>query len=451
MPATTDSVSAAVTSPSAVAGVANDTTLNNPTAAELATAKSALAAVYRTTGTPQKIAAVAATAATRTVTATFKTISSTGSATTVGTMSWNLTLGYHYDLTATFPLIVIDKNKAATLWDGKSTIPTGSTLYVADINGYYKNRLKTYFLSADSTASSTIATVFVTPANDPTAKTYTTAFEAVTNDNNTPVAMWSVTGVNGTTYDYRDSYQSIQAQDSSGTTRTYYLVAADADKLVGTIGNATQIVTLHYSLYTSNATVSVAGSGTYTGKAITQADLVQALTGTGALDTSGLTLSDFQFLNQVTGATALPQNAGTYVVGLTDAGKAKLTAANPTVGITYTDGTYVIKQAEASIVVNSLTVPYDGAKHSVTATVTGTVNGETLNYTLQNAQATSVGSTTVTVNYDPQDTVNANYKITTTPGTLTIEQTCGMRSGCRTSWSLTRTSVKLIRLATRQP
>ncbi|EQM55499.1 hypothetical protein N692_00100 [Lactiplantibacillus plantarum EGD-AQ4] len=335
------------------------TTLTDPTSAAIAATKAKLAATYDSTETPQKFAAVAAAATGRTVTATFKTISSSGSATTVGTMSWNLTLDYHYDLTATFPLIVVDKNKAATLWNGTSTIPSGSTLYVADINGYYKNRQKTYFLSSDSTASSTIATIFVTPADNTSAKTYTTVFEAVTSDNNTPVSMWSVTGVAGTKYDYSSTYNKIQAIDSTGATQTYYLAAADAPKLIGAVGSATQIVTLHYSLYTSNVTVSADGTSSYTGQPITQADLLSALTGTEKLQTSSLTLSDFQFLNEATGQTTVPTDAGQYIVGLTDAGKAKLTAANPTVGITYAEGTYTITPIDAGPVdINSQQITY---------------------------------------------------------------------------------------------
>ena len=55
----------------------------------------------------------------------------------------------------------------------------------------------------------------------------------------------------------------------------------------------------------------------------------------------------------------------------------------------------------------------------MTAVVAGTVNGETLNYSVTDGLS-AVGTKTITATYDAADPVNQNYTITVVPGTLTI-------------------------------
>ncbi|WP_164512700.1 beta strand repeat-containing protein, partial [Loigolactobacillus iwatensis] len=115
-------------------------------------------------------------------------------------------------------------------------------------------------------------------------------------------------------------------------------------------------------------------------------------------------------------------DAGAYQIQLTEAGVAAIQKAfaNFDLGEIASDtADYTISQEPATITVTGGKFAYDGQVHNPTATVTGAVAGEKLNYDLSTG-LTYPGSKTVTATYDPTDKVNRNYDINVTTANLTV-------------------------------
>src|SRR5438093_2220829 len=94
--------------------------------------------------------------------------------------------------------------------------------------------------------------------------------------------------------------------------------------------------------------------------------------------------------------------------------------SNPNYDITPTDGTLTINRRAATVTADDKSKTYGDANPSFTATVTGTVNGDVLNYTLSTTatQFSNVGTYPITVALGS----NPNYNVTATNGTLTINK-----------------------------
>src|SRR5205814_1349652 len=92
---------------------------------------------------------------------------------------------------------------------------------------------------------------------------------------------------------------------------------------------------------------------------------------------------------------------------------------NPNYNVTKTDGTLTINVKDASVTADNKMKTYGDANPALTATVTGTVNGDTLDYTLATSamQFSNVGPYAITVTLG----TNPNYNVTKTDGTLTVD------------------------------
>ena len=104
-------------------------------------------------------------------------------------------------------------------------------------------------------------------------------------------------------------------------------------------------------------------------------------------------------------------NVGSYAITVS-------LGSNPNYSVTPTDGTLTIGQKAATVTANDKSKTYGDANPALDATVTGTVNGDVLNYTLATSagQFSNVGSHAITVSLGS----NPNYSVTPTDGTLTI-------------------------------
>lgn len=112
---------------------------------------------------------------------------------------------------------------------------------------------------------------------------------------------------------------------------------------------------------------------------------------------------------------------GTTALQFSDVGGYPITVtlgSNPNYDVTITNSTLTINRRVATITANDKTKTYGDANPALTATITGTVNGDTLNYSLTTAalQFSNVGDYTIVVNLG----VNPNYSITPTDGVLSI-------------------------------
>ncbi|WP_205004441.1 MBG domain-containing protein [Loigolactobacillus bifermentans] len=119
------------------------------------------------------------------------------------------------------------------------------------------------------------------------------------------------------------------------------------------------------------------------------------------------------------------ENAGTYAVTLSATGLAKLQAANPNYTVTAADvtaGSFTITPAPITITAPTLTKVYDG--QAVTTTLAATVAGQPAKGVTPVYQLTDVSGAVNAGQYPiavtATDAANANYTITTVPGSLTI-------------------------------
>ncbi len=106
-------------------------------------------------------------------------------------------------------------------------------------------------------------------------------------------------------------------------------------------------------------------------------------------------------------------NVGDYGITVT-------LGVNNNYSITPSDGTLSIGQKAATVTANNKTKTYGDANPVLDATVSGTVNGDVLDYTLATTagQFSNVGDYGITVTLG----VNSNYSVTPTDGTLSIGQ-----------------------------
>src|SRR5204862_379058 len=86
--------------------------------------------------------------------------------------------------------------------------------------------------------------------------------------------------------------------------------------------------------------------------------------------------------------------------------------------ISYVNGTLTVNAKTATVAADAKSKTYGDANPALPAAVTGTVNGDVLNYTLATTATTSsgVGSYPITVTLGS----NPNYSVTPTNGTLTV-------------------------------
>src|SRR5205807_1939312 len=91
---------------------------------------------------------------------------------------------------------------------------------------------------------------------------------------------------------------------------------------------------------------------------------------------------------------------------------------NPNYNVTKTDGNLHINAKDASVTADNKSKTYGDDNPSLTATVTGTVNGDTLNYSLATTAVkfSGVGDYAITVTLG----LNPNYNVTKTDGNLHI-------------------------------
>ncbi|WP_047999440.1 mucin-binding protein [Lactiplantibacillus herbarum] len=345
-----------------------------------------------------------------------------GSYTMTGTTTDNTNNNYDISyvdntLTITPAALTVTVNKDSTVYDAKdhsltagvtagtnydnlmfTTVGTdGTTTSYKNVGNYVMTGTTTGNTAGNYTISYVDGTLAITPA----ALTVTVNKNAATYDGQAHGTTASVT--DGDNYDglsfttvakggTATSYTNVGTYTMTGTTTgnangNYNISYVDGDLV---IAPAVLTITVNnnqvtYDGKTHGATVTVAG------------DNYDNLTFAAvAKDGSGSTYT----------------NAGTYAMTSAVTGD----VANYT--IKTVDGQLIINKAAATINVAGKTYWYDGTKHDLTASVTGMVNGETLNYTLTDG-ASAVGTKAITAQVTADD-VAQNYDVTVNDGTLTV-------------------------------
>ena len=106
---------------------------------------------------------------------------------------------------------------------------------------------------------------------------------------------------------------------------------------------------------------------------------------------------------------AAGDTAGTYPITVT-------LGINPNYQITTTNANFTINKKAATVAADSLGKTYGDADPELTATVTGSVAGDAIAYTLSRAAGDTVGTYAISVTLDN----NPNYEVTTTDAVFTI-------------------------------
>ena len=163
--------------------------------------------------------------------------------------------------------------------------------------------------------------------------------------------------------------------------------------------NGATTATADFTVAKKPATVTVNGGQSKTYGEDDPA-LTATVTGTVGSDTLNYTLS-----------RAEGENAGEYAVTVTP-------GENPNYDVTATNGTFTIAKKSATVTADAKSKTYGDADPALTATVEGTVGGDTLNYTLARATGENVGDYGIAVTLGS----NPNYSVTPTDGTFTINQ-----------------------------
>src|SRR5204862_2254915 len=119
-------------------------------------------------------------------------------------------------------------------------------------------------------------------------------------------------------------------------------------------------------------------------------------------------------LNYTLAITAVQfSNVGNYPITVT-------LGSNPNYTVTPTNGTLSVNPVTATVKADDKNKFYGDLNPALTATVTGTVNGDVLNYTLSTTalQFSNVSNYPITANLGS----NPNYDLTLTSGTLTVNK-----------------------------
>ena len=109
------------------------------------------------------------------------------------------------------------------------------------------------------------------------------------------------------------------------------------------------------------------------------------------------------------------ENVGTYPITVT-------LGSNPNYEVTTTTGTFTINKKSATVTANNKSKTYGNADPALTATVTGTVGNDVLNYTLVREAGENVGLYPITATLGN----NPNYEVATPSGIFTINPTTAM-------------------------
>ncbi len=264
-----------------------------------------------------------------------------------------------------------------------SSLPAGSYTIKAEYSG------SSLYKASSGTCGQTVNKAAATITANDKSKTY---------GDSDPALNATVTGtVNGETLDY--SLSRVSGEN------------AGSYNIIVTLGSGA--VNDNYNITTKNGTLTInkkAATITANDKSKTYGESDPALNATVTGAVNGETL-DYS-LSREPG-----ENAGGYDIIVTLGSG----AVNDNYNITTKNGTLTINKKAATITANDKSKIYGESDPALNATVTGAVNGETLDYSLSRNPGENAGDYDIIVTLG-SGAVNDNYNITTKNGTLTINK-----------------------------
>ena len=323
----------------------------------------------------------------------------------VGEYAIIVTLGENpnYNVTATNGTFTITQATATVTVVNKTKVyGTADPELTAEVTGVVGTDALNYSLSRAIGETAGEYVITVTLGNNPNYNvTATNGTFTITQ------ATATVTAVNKSkVYGTTDPQLTAEVTGLKGNDVLNYSLSRDAGENVGeyaivvTLGNnPNYTVTSTNGIFTiTKAAATVTANAT--SKVYGESEPVLTATTTGVVGTDALNYS----LSRAAG-----ENIGEYAITVT-------LGDNPNYEVTATNGTFTITQATATVTADAKSKVYGEDDPTLTATVTGTVGTDVLNYTLSRASGESVGNYTVIVTLGS----NPNYTVTATNGTFTI-------------------------------
>jgi hypothetical protein len=347
-------------------------------------------------------------------TLTFSLATTTLQFSNVGDYPITVTLGANpnYSVTKTDgTLTVTPKDATVTANDKNKTYGDANPTLDATVTGTVNGDVLTYTLATTATATSGVGSYPITVtlgANPNYTVTKTDSTLAVT----AKVATVAANPKSKTYGDTNPMLTAVVTGEVPGGDALNYTLATTATQFSG-VGSYPITVTLganpNYSVTKTDSTLTV------TAKAATVAANLKSKTystANPALDATVTGTVNGDVLNYTLTTTALEFSAvGSYPITVT-------LGANPNYSVTKTDSMLTVTAKAATVAADHKTKTYGDANPALTAVVTGTVNGDVLNYTIATTATapSEVGNYPITVTLGS----NPNYSVTKTDSTLTI-------------------------------
>ena len=330
---------------------------------------------------------------------------------TVGTYPITVTLGSNpnYEVTATNGTFTINKKAATVAADslGKTYGETDPTL-TATVTGSIGNDTIAYSLSRAAGENAGTYTITVTLGNNPNYEVTATNGIFFIDKRIAQVMANNSSKIYG---EADPEFTATVTDTLAGDTLNYTLVRSDGEN----VGSYTIMVNLgtnpNYEVIRSNGVftiekkaVSVTASDKSKIYGSADPELTATVTGSLGNDVINYTLS-----------RAAGENVGTYPITVTP-------GSNPNYEVTTISGTFTINKKAAMVVATNKNKTYGNADPTLTATVTGTIGNDVLNYTLAREAGENVGLYPITATLGN----NPNYEVATTPGSFTITPATAM-------------------------
>jgi hypothetical protein len=347
-------------------------------------------------------------------TLTFSLATTTLQFSNVGDYPITVTLGANpnYSVTKTDgTLTVTPKDATVTANDKNKTYGDANPTLDATVTGTVNGDVLTYTLTTTATATSGVGSYPITVtlgANPNYTVTKTDSTLAVT----AKVATVAANPKSKTYGDTNPTLTAVVTGEVPGGDALNYTLATTATQFSG-VGSYPITVTLgsnpNYSVTKTDSTLTV------TAKAATVAANPKSKTystANPALDATVTGTVNGDVLNYTLTTTALEFSAvGSYPITVT-------LGSNPNYSVIKTDSTLTVTAKDATVAADHKTKTYGDANPALTAVVTGTVNGDVLNYTIATTATalSGVGSYPITVTLGS----NPNYSVTKTDSTLAV-------------------------------
>ena len=319
------------------------------------------------------------------------------------TITVNLGENPNYDVTTTNGTLTIGKKAATVTADNKSkTYGDDDPTLTAVVEGIVGNDTINYTLSRAEGENVDEYVITVTLGENPNYDVTTTNAKLTIGKKSA-----SVTADNKSkTYGSDDPALTAVVEGTVGNdTINYTLSRAEGENVDEYVITVTLGENPNYDVTVAGAKLTIVKKAvtlTADDKSKTYGDNDPALTAkaTGLVgnDTLDYTLS-----------RAEGENAGAYEITVT-------LGDNPNYDVTAKNGTFIIDKKAASITADNKSKTYGDADSALTATITGLVGNDTLDYKLSRAEGENAGTYEITVTLGK----NPNYDVTVTNGTLTI-------------------------------